>query len=344
MAITPISTNMAIIQALADLPNATGGLTASQLKAKFDEGGEALKTYINNTLIPALSATTNGSSGADQIGATQVLAGSGTTVQDILEWLYTQVTNVTLGQIPDGSLTDVKLSNAAGQIKATAVLKTGDTMTGTLTLSGAPSSTNHAATKGYVDTAVAGVDLSSRVAKSGDTMTGALTMPAGTAASPTIKDVNDTDTGIFFPSAGKFGIATNGSSRLEVDTAGVVTISGSNVGAKLLSFSSLNGSITSTVYTSVVSFICDTAYGANCTLYFEVNGYGTQNGSTAYFQLYNTTDAAQVSEITTTATALTTMITSSSISLTNGKTYTIRARHGSGGQTAVLLCGYIKMI
>lgn len=154
MAITPISTNMAIIQALADLPNATGGLSASQLKAKFDEGGEALKTYINNTLIPALSATTNGSSGADQIGATQVLAGSGTTVQDILEWLYTQVTNVTLGQIPDGSLTDVKLSNAAGDIKQTALLKSGGTMTGVLTLNGAPSGTNDAATKDYVDNSI----------------------------------------------------------------------------------------------------------------------------------------------------------------------------------------------
>jgi hypothetical protein len=159
MAITPISTNMAIIQALADLPNATGGLSASQLKAKFDEGGEALKTYINNTLIPALAATTNGASGADQIGATQVLAGSGTTVQDILEWLYTQVTNVTLGQIPDGSLTDVKLSNAAGQIKATALLKTGDTMTGTLVLNGNPSGDNDATTKLYVDRASVGSEV-----------------------------------------------------------------------------------------------------------------------------------------------------------------------------------------
>jgi hypothetical protein len=75
------------------------------------------------TAINAFVSTTNGSSGADQVGATQILAGSGTTVQTILEWLYTQVTNVTLGQIPDGSLTDVKLSNAAGQIKSNLVIK-----------------------------------------------------------------------------------------------------------------------------------------------------------------------------------------------------------------------------
>jgi hypothetical protein len=118
MPIPTFTTNMQIIQALADLPNATGGLTAAQLKAKFDEGGEALKLYVNNTLIPALQATTNGASGADQIGATAI-ATSGTTVQDILEWLYAQISTITLGQIPDGSLTDVKLSNAAGQIKQT---------------------------------------------------------------------------------------------------------------------------------------------------------------------------------------------------------------------------------
>lgn len=342
MAITPISTNMAIIQALADLPNATGGLTASQLKAKFDEGGEALKTYINNTLIPALSATTNGSSGADQIGATQVLAGSGTTVQDILEWLYTQVTNVTLGQIPDGSLTDVKLSNAAGQIKATAVLKTGDTMTGTLTLSGSPSGTNDAATKGYVDTAVAGVDLSSRVAKAGDTMTGALTMPAGTAASPTIKDVNDTDTGIFFPSAGKVGISTNGASRLEVDTAGVVTIAGSNVGAKLLNICHLTATTTAT-YQRTTHFRWRSSYGTNCTVTLEVNGYhGSGGGATAYFELWNFTDSAQVVELTTTSATDTNFIESSALSLTDGKTYGVRVKASSG--QVVVLAAYLKIV
>ena len=54
MAVTKFSKNMAIISALDDEPNDVGGLTASELKAKFDEGGEALKTYINGTLIPAV--------------------------------------------------------------------------------------------------------------------------------------------------------------------------------------------------------------------------------------------------------------------------------------------------
>lgn len=89
MAITPVSKDMAVIGALADLPNSTDGLTAAQLKAKFDEGGTALKDYINNTLLPALYATTDGASGADQIGATAVSGLTGSTVQALIEALKT---------------------------------------------------------------------------------------------------------------------------------------------------------------------------------------------------------------------------------------------------------------
>ena len=45
-----------IIQKLDDEPNDVGGLTSAQLKAKFDEAGNTIKTYINDTLIPAILA------------------------------------------------------------------------------------------------------------------------------------------------------------------------------------------------------------------------------------------------------------------------------------------------
>lgn len=186
MALTQMTDDVAIIAALADLPNATSGLTAAQLKAKFDAAAVLIKTYINSTLLAELSAvtdsdsgadnigmtvitetgaaatvqaiiealitklkavtdsasgadligmtaisetganatvqsivealitrlkaTTDSVSGADLIGATQIAIGSGTTTQAILEWIYTQITNVTLGQIVDGSLTNAKLA------------------------------------------------------------------------------------------------------------------------------------------------------------------------------------------------------------------------------------------
>lgn len=54
MAIEKFNKNMAIIAALDDEPNDVGGMTSAELKNKFDEGGKALQTYINETLIPAL--------------------------------------------------------------------------------------------------------------------------------------------------------------------------------------------------------------------------------------------------------------------------------------------------
>lgn len=54
MAIEKFNKNMAIIAALDDEPNDVGGMTSAELKNKFDEGGKAIQTYMNKTLIPAL--------------------------------------------------------------------------------------------------------------------------------------------------------------------------------------------------------------------------------------------------------------------------------------------------
>lgn len=56
MAISPLATNLNIVAALADLPNATDGLTAAQLKAKFDEASGILKDYINNTVVSQVNS------------------------------------------------------------------------------------------------------------------------------------------------------------------------------------------------------------------------------------------------------------------------------------------------
>lgn len=52
MALTNFTKDMNVIAALSDEPNIDDGLTAAQLKAKFDEGGNAVKEYINNKLVP----------------------------------------------------------------------------------------------------------------------------------------------------------------------------------------------------------------------------------------------------------------------------------------------------
>ena len=58
---------------------------ASNFKTWLNTRTEELKTYINDTLIPTLSATTDSASGADQIGATAIAGFAGATVQALLE-------------------------------------------------------------------------------------------------------------------------------------------------------------------------------------------------------------------------------------------------------------------
>jgi len=53
MELSKFEREMNIISALSDTPN-ENGLSAAELKAKFDEGGIALQAFINNNLIPAL--------------------------------------------------------------------------------------------------------------------------------------------------------------------------------------------------------------------------------------------------------------------------------------------------
>lgn len=83
MALSKFEKDMAIISALDDEPNDVGGLTAAELKAKFDEGGQAIKQFLNETLTPQIDSEKAG--------------------RDELEGLV-------LGQIPDGTITVEKMA------------------------------------------------------------------------------------------------------------------------------------------------------------------------------------------------------------------------------------------
>lgn len=95
MAITTFTDDMDIIAALDDEPNDVGGLTAAQLKAKFDEAGNTIQTYINDSLIPELDAVN-----------LPYQYGSPTTMKE-------QIDNIVLGQVPDASITTAKLADDA---------------------------------------------------------------------------------------------------------------------------------------------------------------------------------------------------------------------------------------
>lgn len=94
MALSEVVKDMSIIAKLDDEPNDVGGLSAAQLKAKFDEGGEALKEYINEVLLPELAAHT----AAQSLGA--VINGEAVTIQGALDLL--QQATVQNGNVPTG--------------------------------------------------------------------------------------------------------------------------------------------------------------------------------------------------------------------------------------------------
>lgn len=97
MALTQLTSNLNIIQALDRYPNANNGLTYAQLQAKFDEAAGLIKTFLNSTLIAELGSTTDGSSGADNVGATAIANLTGTTVQSLLESLRNNLKATTDG-------------------------------------------------------------------------------------------------------------------------------------------------------------------------------------------------------------------------------------------------------
>lgn len=89
MAFTKVTDDLAIIAALSDLPNATDGLTAAQLKAKFDVAAGLLKTYLNSTLTTELESTTAGDSGLYNIGMSTI--NGYTNPQLFLQYLYNTI-------------------------------------------------------------------------------------------------------------------------------------------------------------------------------------------------------------------------------------------------------------
>lgn len=94
MALSKLTKDMAIIQKLDDEPNDVGGLTAAELKAKFDEAGEAIKAFLNDTLLDELG----GGTAADGLGA--VVDGKTVSVQQALDLL--QQASVQAGNVPVG--------------------------------------------------------------------------------------------------------------------------------------------------------------------------------------------------------------------------------------------------
>lgn len=110
MALPILTDDLAIISKLDDLPNDVGGLTAAELKAKFDEAASKIQTYINDTLLPYLESI----SAAGDIGITTVSGiAAAENVQEALEALELNIEGITQGAVADNSITNAKMANDA---------------------------------------------------------------------------------------------------------------------------------------------------------------------------------------------------------------------------------------
>lgn len=116
--------------------------------------------------------------------------------------------------IPDAP-SDGKLYGRLSAAWTLAVPLGGGTMTGLLTLSGAPTANLHAATKAYVD---------GHVQVAGDTMTGPLRMANGSAAAPSFSFSSDTNIGIFRPATDVLGFVTGGVERARIASGGALFV------------------------------------------------------------------------------------------------------------------------
>lgn len=83
-------------------------IDAIYTKAQLD-AGQLDNRYFTET---ELQSTTTSTSGANKIGSATISGVTGATVYDQLVNLKSQISDVVLGQIPDGTLTEAKLSFA----------------------------------------------------------------------------------------------------------------------------------------------------------------------------------------------------------------------------------------
>ena len=109
---------------------------AEWLKARFDSAAKEVITPKVNGLIDALLSQ----EAAGQIGAAPLMEGSEATVAGQMAFLKEELNGVSLGQIPSGSLTDDKLSDAPGQLKDTVAGKLDKTQLATAEENGIMSS------------------------------------------------------------------------------------------------------------------------------------------------------------------------------------------------------------
>ena len=163
-------------EAYADTAEADAISTASaDATAKANAAQSAAESYADGLSVnydvagSAATAESNANTYTDDlIGDATVDGTSGNTVTDRISVAVSDLVSSapealdTLNELAAALGDDPNFATSTATLIGEKVAKSGDTMTGDLTLSGAPTSDLHAATKLYVDTEISSIDLSTK--------------------------------------------------------------------------------------------------------------------------------------------------------------------------------------
>lgn len=124
MALTRFSGDAEVISQLDNQPNDNDGLSAAQLKAKFDQFGTTYKEFLNNTLIPELESAINAAAtGVGTSGFSGAILTDNTVTAEKLS-STDGIQAVSTAVIRDGAVTEQKLSSALQTLLASIAGKT----------------------------------------------------------------------------------------------------------------------------------------------------------------------------------------------------------------------------
>ena len=134
MPIGNFNQDLDIISKLQDEPNVDDGLTAAQLKARFDSAGNKIKTWINSVLIPFVNSLEEGGGGGGEIAdgsvTTQKLADGAVTEDKVGASAITAAKlathAVTSAKIDDLAVTASKIAAGAVTTQKLAAYAVGD--------------------------------------------------------------------------------------------------------------------------------------------------------------------------------------------------------------------------
>lgn len=172
MSLPTITTELGTVSQLDDRPNDTGGLTAAELKAKFDKDAGTIKSYVNDILIPYLESK----AGAGSIGIETITGLAATEVQTALEQIIVAMQEITQGAVANASITLVKLAEevtavALGGAAASHTHDASEIISGTIDSVRLPSIT----TEKIADGAVTNAKLGEKSVAEANICTGAVT-------------------------------------------------------------------------------------------------------------------------------------------------------------------------